>query len=190
MTSVLSLTVAASADYTFASSTLLFSVGNSASAIDLANLSELASQDVGALWVNDGTTVRSLPSATWTAFFHGSLQYDTGSWSDANSVGLLRVPNDKWEYVEIGGVWAFRVNQDGATRIISIAGTSNSSIPYPYETFEDAQVTDLNAVPNYSIVKVSSGDVFQMQGYVTGGGEERPSSNLGAFWIRGVKARG
>lgn len=188
MTSVLSLTAAASADYTFANSTLLLAEG---SAINLSDISALASQDAGAMWVNDGTTVRSIVSVTWTALFHGSLQYDTGSWTNAASVGLIVIPNDKWEYVEIGGVVCLRTSGgDGATRLISIAGTANSSIPYPYNTYEDADVSDLVGVPLHSVIKVSSGDVFQMQAYVTGGAEERPSGNLGSFYVRGFKARG
>ena len=190
MTSVLSLTVGASADYTFATSTLLACEGQSFSAINLEQFTQLGGEDIGAMWTSDATTVNSLVSATWTTMRYGSLAYDTGSWTDANSNGLFIIPNDKWQYVEIGANFLLGsgVTGDGATRILPIV-LDNTSTPYPYQTYEAPGVTTIRGINNHVIAEVSSGEVWAAQAYVTAGGYEWQNV-IHAYWIRGIKPRG
>lgn len=191
MTSVLSLTAAASADYTFATSALLATEADGFKAIDLSALTDLAGHDVGALWRRDPTLTQSLVSATWTGLLWGSLGWDTGSWTDSNSQGLLRVPNDKWSHVEIGATITLDVIDDGAFRIVTILGTASTSINYPYQTY-NYDGTTACAVCMQSIVQVASGDVFQAQAFISNGANawDNVSNEFDAFWIRGYTARG
>lgn len=188
MTNVLDLTSAASADYTFATSALLAAEADGFKAVGLDEMTNLAGLDIGAMLTRDGSA-NSHPAASWTALRFGGVAWDTGSWSDSNSVGLLRVPNDKWQFVEIGMTTANGVTNDGAMRIVTIAGTANGSIHYPYLTYNYDSTTFFHG-SIHSIVEVSSGDVFQAQVFITGGGTETTSRTDGGFWIRGYSARG
>lgn len=191
MTNVLSLTAATSAGFTNISSMLMATEAQSFQAISIDELTNLAGMDIGALWRRDHSTVNSLPAATWSGLTWGSLGWDTGSWTDSNSVGLLRVPNDKWAYVEIGATAYIDCFNDGAFRIVTIAGTSNGSINYPYMTFNyDGNTAFAGTI--YTIIPVSSGDVFQAQAFITGGAnaDDNSATEFDGFWIRGYSARG
>lgn len=189
MTSVLSLTAGTSGGYTHATSALMAAeVEGTVKAIDLNQFTQLAGHDVGALWINDGTAY-SYPTVTWSTIKFGSLAYDTGSWTDSNSIGLFRVPNDKWEFVQIGCTFSLHRSNDGALRIITLAGQDISSTHYPYITHNYDLFSSLGQTMT-AVVKATSGTVFTAQAYMTGVFSEDTVEDHEGFFIRGYKARG
>ena len=185
MTSVLSLTLLSSGNITNTTSAILPIFANSAnSRINWEQIADLGVFDPGALW-SRGDTHTIIPSNSSLPVILNSLQYDTGSWTDANSTGLFRVPDDKWSYVRVGGcissslnntthfqAWAANLSY-GTAQWPGSPFKSFRGLTYPFATFRSGPLP------------VSSGDIIEMWGFTSGS-----TTTLGryageCFWIGG-----
>lgn len=189
MTSVLSLTVTASGGTTNTTSALFVVAGQSFSAISMKQLSYIAPLNSGAAW----TLTASVPvqPTNFQNIPMSSLQWDTGSWTDSNSVGLFVIRNDKWETVEVG--WAYcmgATTSDQRGRITKIVG--NNSQPEITRAFFFGDTTNnIGQTAFKGFMRVDSGDVIAAQMYnYQANTLTMPNSYGDCFWIRGVKARG
>ena len=189
MTSVLSLTAGTSAGYTTATSMLMAAEeSGNFRAISLDRFTQLAGQDIGAMWISDNNGT-SYTAGDYRNISWGSLQYDTGSWTDSNSVGLFRVPNDKWLYVQIGCQFNFSVGGHCAPRIVTLSTDwSINSTAYPYSTPNDDGTTADIKYPISGIVRTASGTIYSAQ-ILPSTGVATEAAN-GVFWIRGFQSRG
>ena len=101
--SINSLTAVASNNATSVESIFLLTTASGANAYraSLKDVSHIGvGFDQGACWQCNTGAPGGLSTSPYYAF--GSLAYDSASWTDANSIGIFRVPTDKWEYVQIG----------------------------------------------------------------------------------------
>lgn len=101
--SINSLTAVASNNATSVESIFLLTTASGANAYR-ASLKEVShigvGFDQGACW--QCNTGAGGGSSTSPYYAFGSLAYDSASWTDANSIGIFRIPTDKWEYVQVG----------------------------------------------------------------------------------------
>lgn len=187
MTNVLSLTALGSGGVTVVSSGLLVADNAGAKAISLSTIQQISPIDRGAMW-GANSTEYGLAANGWTSLKFGSLQYDTGSWTDSNSIGLFRVPSDKWQYVTVG----FSLTHFHSTtfnsgyRIAFLSSGVNSQIPWQTT---DAPTNNRGGTTVEAVMEVQSGSIIAAQVYPLTSASTEDGSRR-AFWIRGRQARG
>ena len=186
MTAVTSLTVLSSGDITNTSSAILpIQIGDTVYKIDLDQVANLGVFDPGALW-SRGDVHTILPSATTVPVLLNSLQYDTGSWTDSNSVGIFRVPNDKWSYVRVGGCVSSSLNNANIHFQAWADLNANQSAGWPGQPFKSIRgIAYPFATFRSGPVPVSSGDIITMKGYTSGNTSVTGRYAGECFWIGG-----
>lgn len=157
-------------------------------------LSSLAAFDPGAMITLPTSIAIGASYATLTTGC--SVQYDTGSWTDANSAGIFRVPDGTWEWVELGITAEVGHSTNGGDSIIGIVDPTVSSNPNS-QTFPTVVIGDLVPTDSpyetmgvgHTAVKVSSGDIFGWSFYSSGANPYAASeqSSVSCFTIRGLK---
>lgn len=163
--------------------------------MSLKDITRLGVSDYGALFSLN--TVTGIPANTDTQILCDSIEYDTGNFTDANSIGVFYIKDSNWEYVQVG---ASRISPLGSQGGFTIFITINSYVtggatPDGYPICEVIN-EETSAVRNLSMhlasppLPVSSGDTFELKGYSTTNAATIPPDRAPSFWIRGVKRRG
>ena len=187
MTSVLSLTVATSGSLSKVSSFYML--------MDEALTSKKLTVDVLTAF---GSFDRALMTRTATLAFDvfnpspwvaDSVQYDTNSFTDAGCLGLLRIQNDKYSQVMVGG--SFHANN--ATYGGAEIRKNDSPVGMPIDNAD--YITDADPADNYvpvlctAPVFVSSGDYFTLNFRQSTTGRRSFPWSTACFWIMGVARR-
>lgn len=189
MTSVLSLSYLSAGDITNVASALLYCSDNKA--MSVGQWSDLGGFDRGAMWATgDAHTVYDAADL-YTPMILNSLQWDTGSWTDANSVGIFRVPNDKWAYVECH----FSISTSGGqtSQVLKAAVRNLTASSVGLDTVGAAsnfdRVTVIGLVSGCGIIPVNSGDVIDLIGRYNVDSVPAGAFNQEHFWIGGHTLR-
>lgn len=188
--SINSLTALTSGGITDSSSTFFYVVSNLQSArVTGLDLQDLGVGQIGAMKTFPSSTFYDIAAATNTVVSFSVTEYDFGSWVDANSSSLFVVPDDHWEFVQVGA-------QIQANRAeIAFAWITQNGIRehgLPCRAQDDMSAGQIWIAPIESgPIQVSSGDRFELNFF---------SSNVNTiysfgnrygpyFWIRPYKAR-
>lgn len=184
MSSINSLTASSSGDITNVSSVLMYAVNNFASKkMSVGDLQDLGMGHLGAMFTNSSPFGIVINSFTQIPF--DNVVYDTGSWTDSNSIGIFRVPDGTWGYVQIGGC-VYLDNADSAQ--VNLVVTGSSAWPGAVvSAIVDIVAGDKARFSMMSPpIQISSGDTLALECYsnLANTVEASPHTN---FWIRGVK---
>lgn len=186
--SITSLTAVASGDITNTSSALMFMVSSgTAYKVPASTLPYAANGtvDMGAMWLQNSEG----GGGTYDCHrFFGSLAYDTGSWTNANCIGMFIVPDDKWEYVQVGLNTMVKSSTFGYYWTWFMINAQLR--PFTAQAHADLHGGTAAFGPTVNGVsapiKVSSGDRFFLQSYLNGVVQRHSSiSNYEThIWIR------
>lgn len=187
MTSVLSLTVATSGGLSKVSSFYML--------LDEALTSKKLTVDIlTAFGSFDRALMTRTTTLNWgvsnpTGWIADSVQYDTNSFTDASTLGVLRIQNDKYSQVMVGGSFHANNGTYGGAELWK----NGSPVGMPVDNCD--YISDSDPSDNYVPVLcsapmfVSSGDYFNMRFRQSTTGRRSFPWATACLWIIGVARR-
>lgn len=185
--SILNFPLIQSGEINQLSDLMLFMVNSEIEAVrgDLYRRLPVGEKQHGAqYWCN---TIYAIPSgAVPFSRVYGSLYYDTGSWTDPNSVGVFRVPDGTYTHVDIGHTAYFPGGVTG-TQYFTPSLYINNAWSNTSDARYDGVGTGFFMTMVWYQIPCNSGDVYHLQKYNVQITTIVPGSTDCCMWIRPVR---